>query len=640
VYISPQVERILGYAADSWQRVPNFWERVIHPDDVDRVMAESVRTAESGEPYAQEYRMIAADGRVVWFRDDAFLIRDDREAPLVWQGVMVDITERKRVEEQAREAEERFRDLVENIPAGTYRERLDADPNAFYVSPQVSDVFGYSAEEWRWTPGFWREHVHPDDLERVMVHDRETNETGARFSTDYRFRRADGTYVWIQDQASLIGPPDGERFWQGFMLDITERKEAEAALGEAEERFRLLVEQVPVVIYTQVIDPDDPTITNTIYISPRTEAMLGYTVEETIETGGLWRDLLHPDDRDRVLEADAAGNASGENFQMEYRMIRRDGRVVWIHDEASVVNDAEGVPRFWQGFMLDITERKEAEERLEQALEVEREATRRLRSLDEMKNTFLQAVSHDLRTPLAAILGLAVTLERGEVVLPPEEARDLARRIARNARRLDRLVMDLLDLDRLARGIVEPKRYPTDVGELVRRIVEDSDLVDRGRVTLDAPRVIAQVDASKVERIVENLLANTVRHTPEGTSVWVRVAPTEDGVRIAVEDDGPGVSEDQREAIFEPFRQGPDAPEHSPGVGVGLTLVRRFAELHGGRAWVQSREGEGGGASFRVDLPGGEPSAPAWPPAIEVEGAYPTEAQPATTGWSLSLGPT
>ena len=130
--------------------------------------------------------------------------------------------------------------------------------------------------------------------------------------------------------------------------------------------------------------------------------------------------------------------------------------------------------------MLDITERKEAEEQLERALEVEREATHALRALDEMKNTFLQAVSHDLRTPLAAILGLAVTLERGDVDLEAEETHDLARRIAANARKLDRLVTDLLDLDRLARGIVEPKLLPTDVGALVRRVVAESELVARG----------------------------------------------------------------------------------------------------------------------------------------------------------------
>jgi PAS domain S-box-containing protein len=616
MYMSPQVEEILGYPAEGWSDIPGFWMQVTHPHDLEAVLAESERTADSGEPYVQEYRMIAADGRVVWFRDEAVLIRDERGEPSIWHGVMVDITERKRAEDQVREAEERYRVLVENIPAVTYRESLEADPELFYVSPQVERVFGYAPELWTWTPGFWLDHIHPDDRQRVAEADRLTNETGEPFSIEYRFRRADGTYVWLQDQATLVGSGDEARFWQGFMLDITERKQAEDALAGAEARYRALVEQVPVVIYTQAIVEGDPTVTNTIYISPRTEEMLGYTVEETVETGGLWRDLLHPDDRDRVLSADAAGNETGDDFVMEYRMVHKDGRIVWVHDEATVVRDAQGRPRFWQGFMLDITERREAEERLEMALEVEREATRRLRSLDDMKNTFLQAVSHDLRTPLAAILGLAVTLERSEIDLPAEETRDLARRIAANARKLDRLVTDLLDLDRLARGIVAPKLHATDVAALVARVVTDSELTAQDRVTLDAAQIVLSVDAAKVERIVENLLSNTLRHTPPGTRVWVRVVRTDKGALVVVEDDGPGVAEEMRETIFEPFRQGPDAPEHSPGVGVGLSLVRRFAELHGGRAWVEERPG--GGASFRVYLPDAVADVSADVPPAEV----------------------
>ena len=261
----------------------------------------------------------------------------------------------------------------------------------------------------------------------------------------------------------------------------------------------------------------------------------------------------------------------------------------------------EGRPPFWQGFLIDITERKQAEEQLARALEVEREATRRLRALDEMKNTFLQAVSHDLRTPLAAILGLAITLERGDVHLEEDDAKDLARRIAGNARRLDRLVTNLLDLDRLARGIVAPNLLPTDVGSIVRRVLAESDLIPDARLRTDIHPVMVPADGAKVERIVENLLANTVRHTPPTSTIWVSLSATEEGALLAVEDDGPGVAPDLRDTIFEPFQQGPDAPRHSPGVGVGLTLVRRFAELHGGRAWVEDRDG--GGASFRVVLP-------------------------------------
>jgi signal transduction histidine kinase len=131
--------------------------------------------------------------------------------------------------------------------------------------------------------------------------------------------------------------------------------------------------------------------------------------------------------------------------------------------------------------------------------------------------------------------------------------------------------------------------------------VDHLDLLGDRPVLVEARRVRAEVDPAKVERIVENLIANAARHTAPETAIWVRVWSEPDGVVIAVEDAGPGVPEDLQRAIFEPFRQGPTASPHSPGTGIGLSLVAMFAELHGGRAWVQDREG--GGASFRVFLP-------------------------------------
>jgi signal transduction histidine kinase len=176
------------------------------------------------------------------------------------------------------------------------------------------------------------------------------------------------------------------------------------------------------------------------------------------------------------------------------------------------------------------------------------------------------------------------------------------RRIAANARKLERLLGDLLDLDRLQRGIVAPQRRPTDVSALVAQTIRESDLLLDRKVELDAEPVVADVDAAKVERIVENLVSNAARHTPGDSPVIVRVARQDDGVLIVVEDEGPGVPDDLKRAIFEPFRQGDGVPNPSPGVGVGLSLVARFAELHGGRAWVEDRPQ--GGASFRVFLPG------------------------------------
>jgi len=126
---------------------------------------------------------------------------------------------------------------------------------------------------------------------------------------------------------------------------------------------------------------------------------------------------------------------------------------------------------------------------------------------------------------------------------------------------------------------------------------------------VDAEPVMAWIDPAKVERIVENLLVNAARHTPDGTPVWLRVTAEADGVLLCVEDAGPGVPPDLRQTVFEPFRQATENRPHAPGVGVGLALVARFAELHGGRAWVEERPG--GGASFKVFLPGNVGAA--WP---------------------------
>jgi len=606
LWISPTVEQLFGYTAEEWTWTPDFWVDRIHPDDRAAIAAYDERSNDDLEPFAAEYRFRRADGEYVWLHDEAVLV-PSADGPGFWQGFLFDITAQKRAEEQVLETERVFRATVENLPAVVYRETRDAAPDRFYVSPQIERLFGYTAEEWGSTSTFWLDHVHASDAPAVASANELANATMQPFSVDYRLRRKDGTYTWVHDEATWVEESGGEGWWQGFMLDISERFDAERQLREAEEKFRTIVERNPAVIYTQEFDPESPTASRTTYISPRQDLLFGYTTEEVLADPTLWTRTIHPDDRERVLSTDVASNTSGASeVSMEYRMIAKDGRIVWVQDQSQRV-EIEGRPPFWQGFLLDITERKQAEEQLSRALEVEREASGRLRALDEMKNTFLQAVSHDLRTPLAAILGLAITLERGDVHLEAEDSQDLARRIADNARRLDRLVTNLLDLDRLARGIVTPKLQTIDVGGLVRRVVSESELIAGSRLRTDIAEVTIPVDGAKVERIVENLLANTVRHTPPTSTVWVGVRAEDDGVLILVEDDGPGIAPDLSEAIFEPFRQGPDAPQHSPGVGVGLTLVRRFAELHGGRAWVQEREG--GGASFRVFLPS-EPIPP------------------------------
>jgi PAS domain S-box-containing protein len=376
------------------------------------------------------------------------------------------------------------------------------------------------------------------------------------------------------------------------------RQEIERNAHETEELYRTLVEQIPAVVYVNLTGPEYVPM----YTSPGIEQLLGITPADFM-TRRSWYDLVHPDDRERVFAEDERTDRTLDPFSIEYRMYRSDGTVVWVLDQAEVVRDERGEPRFWSGVMFDISDLKRAEEELAHALDLEREASARLRSLDELKNTFLQAVSHDLRTPLTSLLGSALTLDREDLHLTPDVERDLVHRIAGNARKLERLVTDLLDLDRLSHGLLEPQRATVDLADVARNVVVDSEVgIDR-EVTIDTIETIVPIDVPKVERIVENLLVNAARHTPPHARIWVRVRPGDRGAILAVEDDGPGLSPEDRERVFDPFERGVSAAAHAPGSGIGLTLVARFAELHGGRAWAEEREG--GGASFLVWLPSG-----------------------------------
>ncbi|HZB60672.1 MAG TPA: ATP-binding protein [Actinomycetota bacterium] len=251
-----------------------------------------------------------------------------------------------------------------------------------------------------------------------------------------------------------------------------------------------------------------------------------------------------------------------------------------------------------------VVQLSEREQELKDGLRRELAAADKLRALSDMKDTFLRAVSHDLRTPLTAMLGVAITLERTRLNLPREQALDLVGMLVEKTRKLERLLKDLLDLNRLEEGVLEPNRSLTDVRELVHRVVTEVDQLAGWPIDIEAEPIQAFIDGPKVERIVENLLLNTTRHTPPGTRVWVKALARGSDLELIVEDAGPGVPAELAGTIFEAFRRGgTSAPTmaHHRGVGIGLSLVARFAALHGGHAWVDERWG--GGAAFHVLLP-------------------------------------
>ena len=493
-----------------------------------------------------------------------------------------------------------FRRVVEQLPVIVYMEDVAGEPGTpgtlLYASPQVETILGFTAREWLDDPQAWAEQFHPDDRARVRAESEAASAAGVPFVSEYRMFARDGRIVWFRDEAVEVRDEQGQPiYWQGIMHDVTDRKELEARRHETEERYRTVVEQLPAVVYREDVTEAGLEV---IYVSPYIEELMGVGPEEWLADPTIWMSSIHPDDRAAVATENARTERTLEPFSMEYRMIAHDGRLVWVRDTARVIRGGGGEAIHWQGVMLDVTQLRRAEA-LEHDLVAEQRASERLREADDLKNTLMRAVSHDLRTPLAAILGMASTLARPDLALPVEEAREMSERIAVNARRLDRMVTDMLDLDRLSRGALTPAFAPVDLGHLVRELVAGSALLAGRRLQLDTAPITVPADAAMVERIVENLLGNSAKHTPGDSRIWVRVERCDDGVLIVVEDDGHGIPLEDRERIFEVFAQGA-TPVRS--TGVGLAVVRSFAELHGGRAWVQDRDG--GGASFRVTLSG------------------------------------
>lgn len=245
---------------------------------------------------------------------------------------------------------------------------------------------------------------------------------------------------------------------------------------------------------------------------------------------------------------------------------------------------------------------------LERAAEREREASRQLRHVQDLRAAFLQGVSHELRTPLTSILGYGQTIHRHSDRLAGDKLAEMADRLMINARQLERLVLDLLDVDRMLRGVDDLHRQPVDVPQVARTVAETITAPDHELRVSGPERLTAHLDQAKVERIIEHLARNAVRHTPSGTQILVRISSTSQATVITVEDNGPGLPTDIQDQLGQPFVQGADAAaDPSPGLGIGLAVVNHHTRAHGGHISVDHPGS--GGTRITVTLPD-NPTAP------------------------------
>jgi PAS domain S-box-containing protein len=229
LYVSPQTEALLGVTEQQWLEDPDLWEKLLHPDDLERVLRENDASDATGY-FASEYRIVTPTGEVRWIRDEAALVRENDE-PLFWRGSMVDITDRKMIEQTLRRTEAQYEALVQRLPGAVYIEEAGTG-HLLYLSPQIEEITGYPAIEFLRRDEFWEDILHPDDRERYFEADRRVEASGEPFLMEYRMIRSDGEEVWIRDESRRVVEEGVAPFWQGLAIDVTERRRAEREKAE------------------------------------------------------------------------------------------------------------------------------------------------------------------------------------------------------------------------------------------------------------------------------------------------------------------------------------------------------------------------------------------------------------------------
>ncbi len=395
--------------------------------------------------------------------------------------------------------------------------------------------------------------------------------------------------------------------WLTESLHRSARRERKAAQEAAEHANRLvaarertagLLSNVPGVVWEAYGEPD--TASQRIdFVSDYVETMLGYSPEQWTSTPNFWLTIVHPDDRERAPREAAAIFAGGRGGVLQFRWIAKDGRVVWVEARCQVITDSHGRPIGMRGVTMDFSQHKETERERDGLLAEARE-------LNRVKDQFLATLSHELRTPINAVLGWTQMLRAG--VVQGERAKAALETIERNAMAQQRLTEDLLDVSRIITGKFRLDLQPVDVATVVLETVQGVEPAARAKgvgigLHLANGVLIVLADPHRLQQAIWNLLSNAVKFTSRDGHVDVHIGPAGGHVEIRVRDTGVGIAREVLPHIFERFTQADSSTTRAyTGLGLGLAIVRHIVELHGGTVSALS-DGPGLGATFSLLLP-------------------------------------
>jgi PAS domain S-box-containing protein len=545
-YMSPQYEAMLGYPPEKEILDEEHWLRVLHPDDRERVLAEELRTDETGEPYRIEYRQIARDGRVVWVHDEATLVRDEEGNALYWLGVQYDITEQKRTEEELRQSEERFKVLSQEVVEGIV---LSENGRIIDANRSVTEMFGYRLEEL----------IGKDAIEltspgyREMVRQRISDEDTRHYES--RGLKKDGTIFPIEIRPRHL-PYSGRRIRVTSVIDLTERKHQEEALRQSEALYRTVVEQAEENIFLvdaksrRVLDANDALLRS-----------LGYTDDELKEMT-LYDIVAH--DQESVDLNIGRIMVEGHRSLGERQYRRKDGSL------ADVEVNVSAVPYNGEKVMCvvahDVTERKRAERMLEEIREAERNRLAR-----ELHDSTLQDIVYALQEVQV------MQVVSGDDLHPALETTSEA--LKRSVEGLRGAIFELRLKETLDRSLVYSLENLVDLNRRMARGRYELELV----VADDFPARLPNKAGQELTRLVQEALTNVRRHA-EANHVRVELGLDDGLAYIEVSDDGCGF--DLQRAT----------------TGIGRQSMRHRALELGGEFSVESAPGEGTRVRFSIPV--------------------------------------
>ena len=372
-----------------------------------------------------------------------------------------------------------------------------------------------------------------------------------------------------------------------------------SAGDQAERRYRLLAEQLPGVAYVEALQTS-----SAMYISPRIEQLTGYSAEAWTADPRFFELVLHPDDRARVIAAFERAHHRLEPVVCEYRIVRADGSVVWVNDNAAIAYDDDGEPLYIQGYMADITERRAAEQQREELLELERAQNEKLRELDAMKDEFVALVSHELRTPLTAIRGYTELVLDGTAGELNDEQRMMLSAVDRSSARLLRLVNDLLFIAQVNAGELNVAIEDVDLAAVAAESVADArPRAAAGDVSLEFNcdlTPVVRADRIRLGQVFDNLISNAIKFTPAGGRVGLSVSMVGDDVMVVIADSGMGMPAEDQQRLFTRFFR-TKAAAKIQGTGLGLSITKAILDAHHGSISVESEVGHG--TRFTVTVP-------------------------------------